>query len=85
MEYLWSTYGIPMEQHRTNTVAIPGRFGVSKALESGRARDVSRGASTLRSAATEDGCRVLRPAGLVGTGMDGRRAGADAARGGSRR
>jgi hypothetical protein len=23
MEYLWNTYGLPMEQHRHNTVATP--------------------------------------------------------------
>ena len=26
MEYLWSTYGIPMEQHRRNTGAAPGQL-----------------------------------------------------------
>jgi hypothetical protein len=35
MEYLWSTYGIPMEQHRSNTVAYPGHQGSAK----GRTRD----------------------------------------------
>ena len=43
MDFLWTSYGLPMEQHRRNTVAIPGQFkdpplavlrlsGVSKTL-----------------------------------------------------
>src|ERR1035441_9016200 len=34
MDYLWTTYGTTPEQHRTNTVAIPCQFVVSRTLES---------------------------------------------------
>ena len=35
MKYLWSTYGIPMEQHRSNTVAYPGHQGSAKGFPPG--------------------------------------------------
>ena len=31
MDYLWTTYGLPMEQHRARTVAIPCQPGVPRA------------------------------------------------------
>ena len=36
MDFLWTPYGLPMEQHRRSTVAAPDRIGMAKALASRR-------------------------------------------------
>jgi hypothetical protein len=38
MEYLWNTYGIPMEQHRANTGAAPELHRSSSGLPLGLGR-----------------------------------------------